>query len=175
MRKIAAFLLIAVMLFSASPAYAWHGDYHHPRGYHYYQGHWWMGDAVVAGLVLGAAIAELPPRCRVVYMGGVPYYYDGLYYFQRGPAGYVVVQPAVAPVVVAPPVVPAIAPPAQAPAAVVTPPVVQNSSVTVRIRNKNGSATSVMLVRKGSGYVGPQGEYYEAMPTNEQLNALYGQ
>jgi hypothetical protein len=175
MKKVITFLLIAIMLFSISPAFAWHNDYHHPRGYHYYKGRWWLGDAIVAGIALGTIIAELPPHCKTVYVGGVPYYYDGMYYFQRGPAGYIVVQPAVAPVVVAPPAVPVVAPPVQAPAAVANAPVMQNNSVTVRITNKNGSSTSVMLVRKGTGYVGPQGEYYEAMPTNEQLNALYGQ
>ena len=175
MKKMVIFLLIAVMLFSISPVYAWHGDYHHPRGYHYYRGHWWLGDEIVAGLAIGAIIAGLPPRCRTVYIGGAPYYYDGMYYYQPGPAGYVVVQPAVAPVVMVPPVAPMVVAPAQIPTAVAAAPVVQNSSVTVRINNKNGSTTSIMMVKKGNGYVGPQGEYYEAMPTHEQLNALYGQ
>ena len=133
---------------------------------------------------MGAIIAGLPPRCRTVYIGGAPYFYDGMYYYQPGPAGYVVVQPAVAPVVMAPqaaPVImapsaaPVVAAPAPIPQAVAAPAPLQNSSVTVRIKNKNGSATSIMMVRKGNGYEGPQGEYYEAMPSNEQLNALYGQ
>ena len=175
MKKMTVFLLMTMALFSANPVYAWHGDYHHPRGYHYYRGHWWLGDEIVAGLAMGAIIAGLPPRCRTVYVGGVPYFYDGMYYYQPGPAGYVVAQPAIAPVVMAPPAAPVVAAPAPIPAAVAAPAPLQNSSVTVRINNKNGSATSIMMVRKGNGYVGPQGEYYEAMPTNEQLNALYGQ
>ena len=129
----------------------------------------------MAGLALGAVIAGLPPRCRTMYIGGAPYFYDGMYYYQPGPAGYVVVQPAVAPVVMAPLPPPAVAAPAPIPTAVAAPAPLQNSSVTVRIKNKNGSATSIMMVRKGNGFVGPQGEYYEAMPSNEQLNALYGQ
>ena len=175
MKKIAAFLLVAVMLFSVDPAYAWYGWGHHDRGYRYYRGHWWLGDTMVAGLVVGAVVAGLPPYCRTVYVGGVPYYYDGMYYYQAGPAGYVVVQPAVAPVVMAPPVAPMPVAPAPAPAMTAAPSVVQNASITVKIKNKNGSSTVIMLVTKGNGFVGPKGEYYEAMPTNEQLNALYGQ
>jgi hypothetical protein len=45
----------------------------------------------------------------------------------------------------------------------------------VQIANKNGAVTNVMLVRKGTGFVGPQGEYYDTMPTAEQLSAIYGQ
>jgi len=95
MKKPAAFLLAVIMLVSASSAYAWPWDwgYHHPRGYHYYEGHWWLGDTIVAGLAAGVILATLPPHCRTVYVGGVHYYYDGTYYYQRGPSGYVVVQP----------------------------------------------------------------------------------
>lgn len=162
MKKLAVFLLVVVMLFTFSSAYAWPGDYHHPRGYHYYGGHWWLGDALVAGLVAGTIIATLPPHYSTVYVGNVPYYYDGTYYYQRGPSGYVVVQPVAAPVVVAP-----------AQTVVVAQPIEHNRSVTVQIANKNGAVTNVMLVRKGNGYVGPQGEYYDTMPTAEQLRVLY--
>ena len=163
MKKLLAFLLVAVMLFSFSSAYAWPGEYHHPRGYHYYGGHWWLGDAIVAGLAVGTILVTLPPHYSTVYVGNVPYYYDGAYYYQRGPSGYVVVQPVTAPVVVGP-----------TPAVVVAQPVEHNRSVTVKISNKNGTVTEVMLVRKGSGYVEPQGEYYDTMPTTKQLKALYG-
>ena len=99
MKKPTAFLLAVVMLCSSSYLYAWPGDYRHPRGYHYYGGRWWLGDAIVAGLVAGTIIATLPPHYRTVYVGGVPYYYDGTYYYQNCPSGYVVVQPAQAPIV----------------------------------------------------------------------------
>ena len=80
------------------------------------------------------------------------------------PASEVVVAPQSAiPVVVTP-----------APTVVVAPPVVHNRSVTVKITNNNGTVSEVMLVRKGNDYVGPQGEYYDIMPTTEQLSALYG-
>ncbi len=34
--------------------------------------------------------------------------------------------------------------------------------------------TAVTLKRAGTGYVGPQGEYYSDNPTVEQLKVLYG-
>ena len=77
----------------ASNAFAWDdGRYHHPRGYHWYRGHWWMGDAIVAGLVAGTIIATLPPNYNVIRVGGAPYYYDGTYYYRRCPDGYMVVE-----------------------------------------------------------------------------------
>jgi hypothetical protein len=47
-------------------------------------------------------------------------------------------------------------------------------TVTVNVPNSNGSYTSVVLKRSGNGYVGPQGEYYDQVPTTAQLQAMYG-
>ena len=47
-------------------------------------------------------------------------------------------------------------------------------AITVWITNSNGSQTSVRLTREGAWYVGPRGEYYSQMPTNEQLRVVYG-
>jgi hypothetical protein len=47
-------------------------------------------------------------------------------------------------------------------------------TVIVNVVNSNGSVTPVKLKRKGTGYVGPKGEYYETLPTNEQLQPVYG-
>jgi len=46
--------------------------------------------------------------------------------------------------------------------------------VEMWVTNSNGSKTSVKLTPQGSGYVGPKGEYYESMPTEEQLKEAYG-
>ncbi|MBN1354076.1 MAG: hypothetical protein JW994_05375 [Candidatus Omnitrophica bacterium] len=46
--------------------------------------------------------------------------------------------------------------------------------VVVNIPNSNGSYTSVTLRKYGNGYLGPQGEYYPAHPTVEDLSVLYG-
>ena len=58
---------------------------------------------------------------------------------------------------------------------VVAPPVIiENGPVEVWITNSNGSRTSVTLTRQGGYYIGPRGEYYTGMPTNEQLRVVYG-
>jgi hypothetical protein len=54
------------------------------------------------------------------------------------------------------------------------PPAVEDSQITVWITNSNGSKTSVQITRRGGWYIGPRGEYYDEMPTNEQLRAVYG-
>ena len=46
--------------------------------------------------------------------------------------------------------------------------------VTVWITNSNGSKTEVRLRKSGSGFKGPRDEYYDSMPTKEDLYKLYG-
>lgn len=45
---------------------------------------------------------------------------------------------------------------------------------TVWITNSNGSQISVKLRKSGPGYVGPKGEYYPTLPTQDQLVSVYG-
>ncbi len=46
---------------------------------------------------------------------------------------------------------------------------------TVWVQNSNGSRTPVSLRRTDGGmYIGPRGEYYMGLPTNDQLRQLYG-
>ena len=47
-------------------------------------------------------------------------------------------------------------------------------TVTVNVPNNNGGYTAVVLRRSGNGYVGPQGEYYDQVPSTAQLQAMYG-
>jgi hypothetical protein len=47
-------------------------------------------------------------------------------------------------------------------------------TVTVNVPNSNGGYTAVVLKRSGNGFVGPQGEYYDQVPTTAQLQAMYG-
>jgi len=62
-----------------------------------------------------------------------------------------------------------------APTVVVGPSVpIGEITITVWVTNSNGSQTSVRLTREGAWYVGPRGEYYSQMPTNEQLRVAYG-
>jgi hypothetical protein len=58
--------------------------------------------------------------------------------------------------------------------AVAPPVVVANGPIEVWITNSNGSHTSVTLTRQGGYYIGPRGEYYTGLPTNEQLRLAYG-
>jgi hypothetical protein len=51
---------------------------------------------------------------------------------------------------------------------------IEPKTVTVWITNSNGSQTSVNLRRSGPGFVGPRGEWYPGMPTEEQLRMVYG-
>ena len=44
----------------------------------------------------------------------------------------------------------------------------------VEIHNDNGSITPVKLRKKDGSYIGPKGERYEQLPTEEQLKPLYG-
>ncbi len=99
-----------------------------------------------------------PPVYRDHYYYGRPWRHD---YVRVGPPVVVVRPP-----VVVPPTPPVVVEPG--------PPIIQNSTVMVWITNSNGSRTSVQLTRQGRGYVGPRGEYYDQMPTNEQLRVVYG-
>ena len=47
-------------------------------------------------------------------------------------------------------------------------------TVTVNVPNNNGGYSAVVLKRSGNGYLGPQGEYYEQVPSTAQLQAMYG-
>ncbi len=46
--------------------------------------------------------------------------------------------------------------------------------VVVEIHNSNGSVTPVELKKKGCIYIGPKGEHYKQLPTEEQLAPVYG-
>ncbi|NQU95072.1 MAG: hypothetical protein HQ549_02400 [Candidatus Omnitrophica bacterium] len=47
-------------------------------------------------------------------------------------------------------------------------------TIVVNVPNCNGSYTPIALRKYGTGYIGPQGEYYHGNPTVAQLRALYG-
>jgi outer membrane lipoprotein SlyB len=48
------------------------------------------------------------------------------------------------------------------------------NTVTVNVTNSNGSVSQVKLKKQGVGYIGPKGEYYAQLPTEEQLKPVYG-
>jgi CRISPR/Cas system-associated protein Cas5 (RAMP superfamily) len=50
----------------------------------------------------------------------------------------------------------------------------QDRKVVVEVTNSSGSITPVLLTKKGSYYVGPNGEAYTQRPTDQQLRPAYG-
>ncbi len=50
----------------------------------------------------------------------------------------------------------------------------QANTVIINVNNSNGSITPVTLTRQGNIYVGPRGEQYTSLPTEEQLRKVYG-
>jgi hypothetical protein len=46
--------------------------------------------------------------------------------------------------------------------------------VTVNVTNSNSSIIQVRLRKQGVGYVGTRGEYYDHLPTSEELRPVYG-
>ena len=50
----------------------------------------------------------------------------------------------------------------------------QTEYVTVNITNSNGSISQVRLRKQGVGYVGTRGEYYNRLPTQNELRPIYG-
>ncbi len=46
--------------------------------------------------------------------------------------------------------------------------------VTVNMTNSNGSISQVRLQKQGVGYVGTRGEYYDHLPTGDELRPVYG-
>lgn len=186
-------LSAAALVTGPVQAYAWggHGRGHDVRHYpHYGRTSWWLPAAfatlVIAGATYyycegvyyrrhgatyvvveppaGAVVTTIPAGYQPVLVNGVTYYtHDGIYY-QYTPSGFVVVpQPAV------------VAVPQSA--VVVDPqPQVQVTAdtFTVNIPNTKGGYTPVQIKRQGTGYVGPQGEYYPAFPSVDQLKAMYG-
>lgn len=102
---------------------------------------------------------SIPPHYYVApILGGLTFlYFHSLAAARKEPTCVVVPAPAQA-VVVSP----------------VTPRPAGAEVIVVNIPNVNGSYTQVTLRRSGGGYVGPQGEFYPANPTVEQLRVLYG-
>jgi len=49
----------------------------------------------------------------------------------------------------------------------------QNSTI-VWITNSNGSQVPVRLAKNGPAYIGPRGEIYSQLPTQDQLRPVYG-
>ena len=176
--KLLLMLVVIIMVVSviSQDAYAWGGRGGWHGGRWYGNGWFWFGAAATA-LTLGAIVGSLPPYYNTVYYGGMPYYYyDGIYY-RPCPNGYVVVQapPVAAPVMVQQQPVMVNQPMTTAPVVEQGPSsTTQGEPFTVNVPNSRGGYTSVTLTRSGTGFIGPQGEFYKEFPKIQQLKEMYG-
>ena len=108
---------------------------------------------VVVAPPRGAIVVEIPVGCERVVMNGVEYYRDDNIYYRRTFNGYEVVSPP----------------------EITTFETAKHfdNALSVNIPNRHGGYTEVTLKKDGSGYTGPQGEYYSEFPSVEQLKAMY--
>jgi len=164
-------LLLAFTVSCSSNAFAWGREHGH---YRYSGGHWnnsgWFWGFFATGLAVGAIVATLPPHYEIVYINNAPYYYYDNVYYRRCPSGYVVVPEPIVTTVVTAPVVTMVA----TTPIVTQPKVMSAETTTINIPNASGGYTPVILIKHNTGYIGPQGEYYEGNPTVGQLKVLYG-
>jgi len=181
-------LCILVIGASFSDTFAWRGGshgggrgerYYFHGGRFYHPSRFWY-DVAVLTPPIGVVIEALPFGYTSFMVGDDPYYYYQGSYFRPCPSGYIVV-PVPAPAVVAEEPQAAVenkaqpaAPAAQAPAPAQSAKQVSGDSVVINVPDKNGGYYPVVLVKRGNGYVGPQGEFYAGHPTVDQLKVLYG-
>lgn len=142
--------------------------------YYYYDNLYYRpgpGGYVVVQPPVGAVVPTIPQNYPSVVVDGVTYYNINGATYVAAPNGYQVVpQPRTVVVNNAAPA-PAVAPAQAVPTSPVASP---EGSFTVNVPNSQGGYTPVMLKKSGTGYVGPQGEFYTEFPRIEQLKAMYG-
>jgi hypothetical protein len=124
--------------------------------YYYYDGLYYSyvgGDYVLVSPPVGAVVTSIPTDFQPVVINGVTYYADNGTYYVYSSSGYQVVNP---------------------PATVVQAAPAIQDTFTVNIPNNSGGYTAVVIKKSGSGYVGPQGEFYPVFPKVAQLKVMYG-
>jgi len=134
--------------------------------YYYYDGLYYIRegfDYVLVTPPIGAYVSVIPPDFQQVSINGRIYYTNnGIYYILTQYHGYKVVPQ---PVVYVQPEPVVVAQPQQV--------VDTQDAFPVNIPNNSGGYTTVVIKRSGSGYVGPQGEFYSKFPTVAQLKTMY--
>ena len=130
-------------------------------------------------LAVGAFVTHLPHGHTVVVVGNTSYYYYEGSYYRPSSSGYVVVPDPAANTVPTPE-------PAQSQVtsentdtgakslSITNAPQTISDTTVVNIPNSRGGFTPVTLIKRGDGYIGPQGEFYTGRPTVAALKALYG-
>ena len=133
--------------------------------YHYHNGHYYQkrrhNRYVVIEAPIGACIARLPYGHETVYIDGRRYYtYDDVYY-KHTPDGYEVVHD---------PHNDYYAKKGKKRGYTNY----KNDTFIINIPTPDGGYMPVTLTRKGDGFIGPQGEYYDEFPKIAQLKVMYG-
>lgn len=150
------------------PSVHWHGKnfsitlgggHYHPH--RYYHRHY--PQYVVVHEPVSVIIPSIPRGCRLVRVNGREYYTNNDVYYIKVAGGYQTVDRPTTVVVDSDAVAYQDAGSGGS-----------NGNFTVNIPNTKGGYTAVTLKRSGSGFSGPQGEYYSEFPSVEQLRAMYG-
>jgi hypothetical protein len=138
-----------------------------------------------AALAVGTVVGVLPWGATTVVVDGNTYYTSGNTYYKAVPGGYSVVNPPTTQQVVEQPQQQQQIQPQQS--VQQQPQMQQKTSINinaqpksstmkgfeVKLPNGNGSFTSLTLMKTDKGFIGPQGEFYQDHPTEEQLRARY--
>ncbi|MDP8265580.1 MAG: DUF6515 family protein [Candidatus Aceula meridiana] len=155
--------LIASFIFHAGD------EYYYSHGYFYQKA---PGGYIIVDAPIGARVTSLPLCYKKIIVKGKTFYCYNNTYFHRIGARYVVVSDPIYHISDLAREVSVIEVPFLG--TNITTIKGSNNSYTIHIPNINGSYTSVMLVKKGSSFIGPQGEHYENFPSVAQLQVVYG-
>jgi hypothetical protein len=140
--------------FGVWPGYYGYGYPYDPYYYPYAEPYYYAAPAVVS-----------TTSYQPVVVNGVTYYLNNGVYYTYTQYGYqAVATPA------------GVAAPQAAPVGAETTTVSAeaDNSITINIPNGKGGYTAVVLKKSGTGFVGPQGEFYAEFPKVSQLQTMYG-
>ena len=145
--------------------------------YHYWEGEYYRREHdryIVVSAPVGAVVTTIPQGYQPVIIDGVTYYVVNGITYMYTPSGYQVV-PQPRTIVVQNDTVTSVQPAVQTAAGAQSTAADSNSAnaFTVNVPNSKSGYTAVVLKRSGTGFVGPQGEYYTEFPRLEQLKVMY--
>ena len=157
---------VSTVIIAGIEYYFWEGMFYRPIA----------GQYVVVPAPIGAVVTGIPPGGQVIVVDGVPYYNVNGVTYMNTPVGYQVVPPPTTVIVrdtASTPYTPPAVPTAEAPVA--SAPATTNAaeSFTINIPSAKGGYAPVVMRRSGTGFIGPQGEYYTEFPRIEQLKLMY--
>ncbi|MCA9400684.1 MAG: hypothetical protein KC713_03595, partial [Candidatus Omnitrophica bacterium] len=148
------------------------------KRYHYHDGHYYVryGNRYkIVAPPMGACVSYLPWGTSEMKHRGKKYYRHNDIYYEHTRRGYVVVPTPY-------PVVYEVESAERRSNGIYQSPepkhqvdVVNDAVFIINIPDEKGGYTPIKLTRKNSGFVGPQGEYYDSFPRVEDLKVIYGE